>query len=115
MLVVRDENGGVPGAVVYVAQPAPEVASHPSVEGPEGLVEQQHPRLDGQRPGKRHPLSLPSRKLVGKRLSSPDNCTRSRSSSARLRISSFRGRVADGRTSSPKATFAATVMWRKRA
>ena len=36
-----------------------------AVERAERLVEQQQPRLDGQRPGQRHPLALPSRQRAG--------------------------------------------------
>jgi hypothetical protein len=34
------------------------------VEGAERLVEEQHGRLDRQRPGERHALALPARELV---------------------------------------------------
>ena len=60
-----DEQGGVAGAVVDVAQPAAQVAAHLGVERAERLVEQQHARLDGERAGQRHPLALAARKLGG--------------------------------------------------
>ncbi len=60
-----DEQGGVARAVVDVAQPAAEVAPHLGVERAERLVEQQHPGLDGERPGERDPLALAARELRG--------------------------------------------------
>ena len=65
LLVVGDERGGVAGAVMDFAQPAAEVAAHLGVERAERLVEQQHPRLDGERARQRDALALAARKLGG--------------------------------------------------
>jgi hypothetical protein len=65
LLVVGDEQGGVARAVVDFAQPAAQVAAHLGVERAERLVEQQHPGLDGESAGQRHPLALAARKLGG--------------------------------------------------
>ena len=58
-----DEHGGHGVLVVQATEPAPEVLAHVGVEGSEGLVEQQHGRLDGEGAGERHPLSLATRQL----------------------------------------------------
>ena len=51
--------------LVQLAQPDPQLLAHLGVEGAEGLVEQQHPGLDGQRPGQGHALALAARELGG--------------------------------------------------
>ena len=53
------------GPVVELAQPAAQLAAHLGVERAERLVEQQHPRLDGQRAGQRHALALAAGELGG--------------------------------------------------
>ncbi len=63
VLVVGDEDRGLAGALVDLAQPAAQVAAHAGVERAEGLVEQQHARLDGERAGQRHALALAARQL----------------------------------------------------
>ena len=65
VLVVSDEDRGLAGALVDVAQPAPEILANLGVERAERLVEQQHARLDGQRAGEGHTLALPTRELRG--------------------------------------------------
>ena len=50
-LVVGDEDRGDVQLVVEPAQPAAQLLAHLGVQRAEGLVEQQHPRLDRQRPG----------------------------------------------------------------
>jgi hypothetical protein len=50
--------------VVQAAQPAAQLLAHLGVEGAEGLVEQQHARLDGQGAGEGHALALAARDLV---------------------------------------------------
>jgi hypothetical protein len=65
LLVVGDEDGGVAGAVVDLAQPAAQFLAHLGVERAERLVEQQHARLDRQRAGQRHALALAAGKLAG--------------------------------------------------
>jgi len=60
---VGDEHGGDPLLVVQAAQPFAQLRPDGGVEGPEGLVEQQHPRFDGERSRQRHPLALTSGEL----------------------------------------------------
>ena len=45
------------------AKPHAKLLADVRVERPEGLVEQQHLGLDGERPGERHALALPAREL----------------------------------------------------
>jgi hypothetical protein len=45
---VGDEHGGVAGFVVDLQKPAAKVSAHLGVKRAEGLVEQQHARLDGK-------------------------------------------------------------------
>ena len=63
LLVMGDEHRGVAGLVVDLAQPAAQVAAHLGIERPERLIEQQHPRFDGERPGERHALPLAAGEL----------------------------------------------------
>ena len=58
-----DEDRRLAGALVDVAQPAPQVLAHLGVEGPERLVEEEHPRLDRERAGERHALALAAGEL----------------------------------------------------
>ena len=53
-----DEEGGDAKLVVDRAQPAAQVAADIGVECAEGLVEQKHARVDGERTGKCHALPL---------------------------------------------------------
>ncbi len=62
-LIVRDEDAGQVNLVVQPAQPAPQLLADLGVERAERLVEQQHPRLDGERPRQRDALPLPAREL----------------------------------------------------
>ena len=64
VLVVGDEDAGQMDFVVQPPQPLPQLLADLGVQGPERLVQQQHLRLDGQRPGQGHPLPLPAGKLV---------------------------------------------------
>ncbi len=63
VLVMRHEDGRVAGAAMKLAQPGAQVLAHLGVERAEGLVEQQHPRLDGERARQRHALPLAAREL----------------------------------------------------
>ena len=65
VLVVGDEDGGEPGLVVDLAQAGAQLLAHAGVERAERLVEEQHPRLDRERPGQRHALALAARELGG--------------------------------------------------
>src|SRR3954454_14429663 len=50
VLVMGDEDRGLARALVDIAQPASEVFSHLGVKRAERLVQEQHPRLERQRP-----------------------------------------------------------------
>ena len=63
VLVVRDEDGRQPRALMDLAQPAPQILAHARVQRAEGLVEQQHARLDRQSPRERDALPLAAGKL----------------------------------------------------
>jgi hypothetical protein len=47
--------------VVEAPQPCAQLLAHGGVERPEGLVEEQYTRLDGERAGERHALALAAR------------------------------------------------------
>ena len=53
------------------AQPLAQLGADLGVERAEGLVEQQHLRLDGERPGERHALALAARELGGVAVGEP--------------------------------------------
>src|SRR3954464_6475659 len=63
ILVMRNEDRGLACAVVDIAQPTAEVFSHLRIQSAEGLVQEQHPRLNRQRPRERHALALAAREL----------------------------------------------------
>ena len=65
LLVVRDEHGRHVDLVVEATQPGAQLLAHGGVERAEGLVEQQHARLDRERAGERHALALAARELGG--------------------------------------------------
>ena len=62
-LVVRHQHAGHVQFVVQAAQPVRAALAHLGVERSERFVQQQHLRLDGQRPGQRHALPLPAGQL----------------------------------------------------
>ncbi len=62
-LVVRDEDRRHVDLVVQAPQPRAQVGAHPRVERAEGLVQQQHARLDGERAGQGHALALAAGEL----------------------------------------------------
>ena len=62
-LVVGDEDGRQPGAVVDFAQPQAQLLAHLGVQRAERLVEQQHARFDRHRAGERDALALAARQL----------------------------------------------------
>ena len=64
LLIVGDEHGGDVLLVVQAPQPGAQLGADGGVERAERLVEQQHLRLDGERPGERHPLALAAGELV---------------------------------------------------
>ena len=70
LLVVGDEHARHADLVVQPAEPLPQFDPHLRVERPEGLIEQQDLRPDGEGPGEGHPLPLPSRQL--RRLAAPE-------------------------------------------
>ena len=49
--------------VVEAPEPVPQVGADLRVQRPEGLVEEQHPRVDGEGPGEGHPLALATGEL----------------------------------------------------
>jgi hypothetical protein len=65
LLIVGDEQRGVTGAVVQIAQPAAQVVTRLRIKCAERLVEQQHPGLDREGAGKRDALALAGRELRG--------------------------------------------------
>ena len=62
-LIMGDENRGHLDLGVQVAQPAAQLLAHLGIERAERLVEQQHARLDRQRPRERDALTLPAGQL----------------------------------------------------
>ncbi len=64
LLVVSDEDGGVAGAIVKLAQPAAQFLADLGIERAEGFVEQQDARLDRHGAGQCHTLALAAGKLV---------------------------------------------------
>ncbi len=62
---MRDEDRRVAGAVVDLAQPAAQFAAHLRIQCAEGLVEQQHLRLDRHGAGKRDALALAAESCEG--------------------------------------------------
>ncbi len=61
VLIVRDENTCDMQFVVKPSQPGAKLLANLRIKCPEGFVEQQHARLNGQGSRQRDPLSLPSR------------------------------------------------------
>ena len=108
LLVVGDQHGGDVDLVVQAAQPRAQLGADLGVEGAEGLVEQQHPRLDRQRARERHALALAAAELRrGSARGSPPSPTMLEQLVDRSRSISAFGRL---RMRSPKATFSRTVM-----
>src|SRR5215212_1961939 len=71
ILVMGDEDRGLARALVDIAQPASEVFSHLRIQSPERLVQEQHPRLNRQRPRQCHALALPPGQLGWEALLQP--------------------------------------------
>ena len=65
VLVVGDEHAGDLELVVQPPQPAAQLLADLGVERAEGLVQQQHARLDGERAGERDALALAAGELRG--------------------------------------------------
>src|SRR3954452_15153542 len=63
ILVMGDEDRGLARALVHIAQPASKVFSHLRIQSAERLIQEQHPRLDLERPRERHALALASGQL----------------------------------------------------
>ena len=98
------------------AQPAAQLLAHLGVERAERLVEQQHARLDRQRPGQGHALPLAAGELRGIALGEAlelDQLEQPHHPLADLALRA--GRIRRGLTRRPKATFSNTVMCRNRA
>jgi hypothetical protein len=114
-LVVGDEDGGVAGAVMDLAQPAAQLAAHLGVERAERLVEQQHLGFDRHGAGKRHALALAAgelRRIALLQAGKLDQVEQLGGAAADLGAG---GRVEPGRTLRPKPMLSATVMCRNRA
>ena len=95
VLVVGDEDGGEAGLVVDFAQAAAELLADAGVERAEGLVEEEHARLDGERAGEGDALALAAGELgrvaAGR---CRGGWMRSRRRVTRRRISAAGGRLA---------------------
>ena len=63
LLVVRDKDAGEMNLLMQPAQPATQLLPHLGVKRAERLVEEQHFRLDRERTGQRHPLTLAAGEL----------------------------------------------------
>ncbi len=63
ILIMRDENRRQSRLLMNVAQPAAQILAHARVKRAEGLVEQQHARLDGERARERDALALAAGEL----------------------------------------------------
>ena len=63
-LIVRHEHAGEIDFIVQSAQPAAQFFAHFRIQCTEGLIEQQHLRLDGQRARERDTLPLTTGKLM---------------------------------------------------
>ena len=97
---------------VQAAKPRPQLLTHPRVERPERLVEQEHARLRGQRPREGDALPLATGELRRRALREPfePHVAEELAHAARRRAP-----VDAPRTRSPKATFSKTVMCSKSA
>ena len=107
LLVVGDEQGGDAHLELDPADLVPQLRPDLGIERRQRLVQQQHLRLDGQRPGQRDPLLLPAGDLVRvavrlRRTGRPARASPSPAGPARA--------VLTRRSRSPNATFCCTVM-----
>jgi hypothetical protein len=64
LLIMGDEDGCHMDLGVKIAQPAPQLLAHLGIERAERFVEQQHARLDRERPGEGDPLTLSAGELA---------------------------------------------------
>jgi hypothetical protein len=101
--------------VVQAAQPAAQFLAHLGVERAEGLVEQQHARLDRQRAGQRDALALAAGQLRGEAVGQPVELHEVEQFMHLLADLFFGGALPRGFTRRPKATLSNTVMWRNSA
>ncbi len=111
-LVVRHEDAGDVDLVVQPPQPVPQLLPHLGVQGAERLVQQQHLRLDGQRPRQRHALPLAAGQLRRVALAPAPPGGSGAAARGRAPAPAASGRR---RTRRAKAMFSKTVMWRNRA
>src|SRR3954453_18143002 len=70
VLVMGDEDRGLACALVDIAQPPSKIFSHFRVQSAEGLVQEQHPRLN-RSARERHALALSARELGWEALLQP--------------------------------------------
>ena len=116
VLVMGDEDRGDAGLVMDMAQPDAQFLAHLGVQRAERLVQQQHARLDRQRPGQRHALALAAGQLAGIALAQILQLHQLQQFlDPALDLGARRAARARGRTFRPKAMFLATVMCRNRA
>src|SRR5262249_29377732 len=71
LLVVRDDDRGDVDLVVEAQQPCAQLLADPSVQRSERLVEEEHFRVDRERPRQSHPLALTTGELSGITLREP--------------------------------------------
>ena len=64
-LIVGDQNEGDADLALQPSQFDLHLFAHLLVQGAEGFIQQQHLRLQDQRPGQRHPLALTTRQGMG--------------------------------------------------
>lgn len=111
LLVVGDEDEGGAKPPLELHELHPEVLAEPCVQGGEGLVQEEDLGLQDQGPGQGHPLLLPPGKLPGVALLQAQE-VHELQRPGHLLPDGLRGRPFILR---PKAMFASTVMWGKRA
>ena len=104
-----DEQGGGAELLLERADLLAQLEPDLGVQGGQRLVEQQHPGLDGERPGQRDALLLAAGQLVGNCPACGDSPT---SRAARRPLAPLAG--GDLRIRSPKATLSSADMFGNR-
>ncbi len=64
LLIVGDDHGGDLEVTLHIQDQLTHAVAQVGVEAGQRLVEEQHPRLDDQRPGESDPLALPTGQLL---------------------------------------------------
>ena len=109
-LVVGDEDGGDAELELEPADLLAQLHPHLGVERRQRLVEQQHPRAQGERAGQRDPLLLAAGELVRVAVAVVGQADQLQQLGGPAR----RSALARLRTRRPKATLSATVRFGKR-